>query len=49
MIVNKEMIEVIAKSTVYTLPIGVEVSLVDKYKNYHFDVEKMLKSISWWQ
>lgn len=42
MLEDKKMIEVITKNVVLSYPIGIELSLSDKYKNFYFNIEKYL-------
>jgi len=42
MLEDKEMIEAITKNVVLSYPVGIELSLSDKYKNFYYNVEKYL-------
>lgn len=46
MLMDKETIEVTTKNIAYSYPVGVELSLSDKYNNYYFNVQKLFKSMN---
>lgn len=46
MIVDKETIETLTNNIVLLYPVGIELSLSDKYKHFYFNTEKILKSIN---
>jgi len=46
MIVDKETIYAITNNVVISYPLGIELSLIEKYNNFYFSLEKFLKHIS---
>lgn len=46
MILDKEIIQIINKETAICSSVGVELSLEDKYSNYHYYTEKFLQYLT---
>jgi len=44
MLEDKKMIEAITKNVALLYPVGIKLSLNDKYKNYYYNVENISKN-----
>lgn len=44
MMINEKMIEIINNNIGHSYPIGVELPLSDKYKNFYYYMQKYLKN-----